>query len=202
MIVSTIKLTAVIIGLSALVSAVNQRSIMFQVIQKGQVPINGTKQLQKFHAASKIGCARECWNNGDNSGCGGFVYQPDSCTSNNGSPSQSGVCQTLNFTDPDSLLYGPALSTCDEFCVPQQTVITPSKRYKWAIQQGSLFSFILSCSWVPSRVNTTVNRTKDLLWLSSLIKKVAPFRGVLDKLVELWGFRVWSTSQLGHALHL
>jgi hypothetical protein len=56
------------------------------------------------------------------------VYQPDSCTSKNGSPSPSGVCQTLEFTDPDSLLYGPALSTCHEFYVLRHTSVEPSKR--------------------------------------------------------------------------
>jgi hypothetical protein len=115
-------------GLSTLVSAVDQRSVTLKVTRKGQVPINGTKQLKNFHAASKIVCSRECLNNGDNSGCAGFVYQPDSCTSNNGSPSPSGVCQTLNFKDPDSLLYGPALSTCHKFYVTQHTANEPSKR--------------------------------------------------------------------------
>jgi hypothetical protein len=128
MAVSTGLQTVVLIGLSALVSAVDQRSVTLRVIRKGHVPINGTKQLKNFHAESMIGCARECWNNGDNSECAGFVYQPDSCTINNGSPSPSGVCQTLSFTDPDSLLYGTALSTCDEFYVTQQTAVEPSKR--------------------------------------------------------------------------
>ncbi len=108
-------------------SSADQQSTMFSVVRRGQIPISGMNQLTKVTTNSVFECAQNCWNNGNNAGCDGFLYQPHSCTSNNGSPTRSGVCQSIELIDAESLTYGPATSSCHKFYV--STVPKASKKY-------------------------------------------------------------------------
>jgi hypothetical protein len=102
----------------AVVSPDNQKSKLFTTVRPGQKPIAGVWQLATYTAMSRIKCANTCWNNGSNvAGCGGFLYQPDSCSGSSAKQILTGECQLLAFFQTASLLYGPADSSCQQFFV-------------------------------------------------------------------------------------
>ncbi len=150
----------VFVNWSTLISSVDQMSTFFKVIRKGQIPVAGMKLLRHFSTDSVFECARDCWNDGDNVGCGGFVYEPVSCSDNNVTPSQSGECQTLDLQDADSLTYGPANSSCHEFYVTPSTAGKTSMREQSCVIFEQLNEFLTSSSLsLIKKPNIEVNQT-------------------------------------------
>jgi hypothetical protein len=154
---STVVLTAFLCQWFCLVSSFDQISAAFKVdlYHKGQIPIAGAKQLAEVKTDSVFECARNCWNSGNHSGCRGFSFDFDSCTDNNSSPTQSGMCQTLEFKDAKSLSFGPANSSCEEFYVADKPSKKKTFAQTWRIYRKIYFamSVMFNSDWLRGTLN-------------------------------------------------
>jgi hypothetical protein len=104
---------------SALVSAFSQTSTLFSVYGTGQTPVAGMELLVKLTVGSVFECGRFCWNNGDNAGCEGFLYQTQPCDLKGSCIKHNHVMETVNrqVSRPGVSCYTSSTST---FCRSNQ----------------------------------------------------------------------------------
>lgn len=100
------------VGWTAVVnSGVNQKSDLFTVFRQGEVPIFQVWQLATYPTGSLVRCAERCLSLA-NGGCGGFLYEPESCSGS----SSTGLCQLIQFFGVNSMLFRPTpLTSCQKF---------------------------------------------------------------------------------------
>lgn len=97
------------------VDAQIQTSTKFSLLRPGEVPTSGVKQLVTAAVSSVFECAQICWNHNDSIGCGGFVYQPASCSP--AAETETETCQAMQFVDLSLVGFGPATPSCQQFYV-------------------------------------------------------------------------------------
>lgn len=114
-------------------------SSTFKVFNNSKIPTAGFWQILSIASSSVKRCSAKCNSLSKSDWCGGFLYQPDSCSGINGSSTISGVCKLVQFIEINLVTFGPTQKSCHKFYILAAPV-TPGK---WLSRSSSLCLLIL-----------------------------------------------------------